>query len=164
MFFWKFWYSKILVHYFDYKLDVKNSCITKEKLEEKSKEYYKIIYDKNGERKIDDYEQIEKVLFNEISQNGKYKIYILSGNHKFEIKKPEDFRKNYFFIGLLIDKNFKNSKVGQQTFLLVESSETGEDVFKMKKYQIYPYKKMLNLSYTGAASVVVQFKCATKNK
>ena len=148
--------------YFDYKLDVSTPCITGEKLDEKSKEYYKFIYDENGNRKKDDYEQLEKKIFNEIDQNGKYKIYLLSGNEKFEVKEPEDFRKFYFFIGVLVDKYPKNSEVGKQDFLLIEDIKTKENVFTMKRYQIYPYRKMFNSSYTGAASVIVQFECALK--
>ena len=153
---------KALNNYFDYKLDVSNPCITREKLEEKSKEYYKFIYDENENRKKDDYEQLEKKIFNEIDQNGKYKIYLLSGNEKFEVKEPEDFRKYYFFIGVLVDKYPKNSEVGKQDFLLIEDIKTKENVFTMKRYQIYPYRKMFNSSYTGAASVIVQFECALK--
>ena len=114
-----------------------------------------------GNRKPNDYVNLTKAMYEEINQNGKYKIFILleSGKEKLHVNGAQELF-NSIFLGMLIDRYFKNATKGQWDFLLIEDAKTGEEVFRMKRYQIYPYKRMINTTYSGGASVVVQFKCA----
>ena len=152
-------------YYDGYRLDVDDLCITREKIEEKSKEYEKYIFDENGKRKLDDYANLTKAMYKEMGQNNKYKIFILPGpgEEKVHIRNPQELN-NHIFIGILMKRYLKNDVAGQWDFLLIEDVKTGEEVFRMKRYQIYPYKRMLNTTYSSGASVIVQFKCKIYGK
>ena len=144
---------KFVENYFNNYVDSDNPCVTREKIEKQSKEYRKIVGNYLGI-----YERLSDVFFEDITQNGKYRMYIVSGNSKKYINNEITLRGQGFPIDFM-EKKTKNTEEGQRLHLIVEDNKSGKEVFRMKRYQIYPYKKLTNLSYTGTASTIVQFRC-----
>ena len=84
-----------------------------------------------------------------------YKKTYISNYHELE---------KYYFPNDVLERHFKNEKSGQEEYIIVERVMDNKEIFKIKKYQIYPYKKMINLRYAGSASIAVQFKCEVENE
>lgn len=147
----------LIKYYFDYKTITKDSCVTVSKINNLSTEYRKIVYDEKNNLIIGGYDKLNKLFFDEITQKNKYKLYLMWGKKKVQI---EDYTElvNYSFPSGIIDKYSKKDKIGADDYLIVENKE-GNVVFKLKWYEIYPYKKMYNTMYSGTASIVIQFKC-----
>ena len=154
---------RIIDYYIGYRLNVDDSCVTREKIDKESKKYREYVFDENGNHKLNAHGNLTRAMYEEINKDGKYKIFILSGEDELYISDPQKLD-SYIFLGILIDKYSKNEAMGQQDFLLIEDAKTGKEVFRMKRYQIYPYKRMVNTTYSGGASVVVQFKCKIYGK
>ena len=149
-------------NYYDYKLDVSNPCVTKEKIDRKTSEYEKYVYDENENLIFGGYDKLREVFYNDITQNGKYKLYLIVDYKKTYISNYHELEK-YYFPNDVLERHFKNEKSGQEEYIIVERVMDNKEIFKIKKYQIYPYKKMINLRYAGSASIMVQFKCALEN-
>lgn len=98
---------KIFSYYDGYRLDVEDPCITREKIDEKSNEYEKYVFDEMGNRKPNDYVNLTKAMYEEIHQNGKYKIFILleSGKEKLYVNGAQELN-NSIFLEILIDRYF----------------------------------------------------------
>ena len=147
---------KVTENYFNSYIDSDNPCVTIQKIEGQAEEYKKLVYDENGNHLR--YDELRKAFFDDIVQNGKYRMYIVDVNRKMYVDNEKTLVMQGF-PGMLLDVYPKNSEVGQRLYMIVEENRNGKEVFRMKRYQMYPYKKLINMSYTGAASTVVQFRC-----
>ncbi len=147
---------KGIKHHFDYKLYIKDPCITKKKLDEKTKEYWG--YLSNERMKISNYRELTQAVYDELTQNNKYTIYRMPGKKKVEFNDSEEYIGD-FFLGSL-GKSEKNTVAGEEEILRIEDSKTHKEVFSLKSYQVYLYNQMPESTPDGSASVVVQFKCA----
>ena len=147
-----------IVEYYSYSnVYTGNFCVTKQKIEEQAEKYEKLRIDENGNLSRS-YDELRKAFFDDIVQNGKYRMYIADINRKVYVNNEETLE-GQGFPGNIMEVSTKNTENGQRLYMIVEDNESGKEVFRIKRYQIYPYKELLNMSYTGSASVVVQFRC-----
>ena len=149
-------------NYYDYKLDVKDNCVTKDKLDVKTLEYYELVYDSNGNSINGGYDKLRENFYGGITQNGRYSLYLIWNNEKIQINNYQELKK-YDFPDEIIDRYFKNEELGKKIYMIVEKTSDNSEIFQIKRYQIYPYKKMINTRYAASASIMVQFKCALEN-
>ena len=144
-------------------LNIKRECVTEKKINEKTLEYKKIVYDKDGNQKIDGNTKLREVFFDEVSQNNKYEIYIHDFNREIYLKSTNELLENDF-LGFVADKYFKNQYLGKQLYITIRETATQKPVIELKRYQIYPYKNIVPSTYSATASIVVQFKCELEKK
>ena len=148
----------LLIKYnYDYKIVTNDPCVTVSKLNNLSSEYEKIVYDKNGNLIVGGYDKLNEVFFDEITQKNEYELYLIWGEEKIQITSYTELMDCGFPSGI-IDKYSKNEGIGMNDYLIVEDKQKNV-IFKLKWYEIYPYKKMVNTMYSGTASIIVQFKC-----
>ena len=153
----------LVKNHYDYRIDKGNPCVARAKIEEKTSEYEKVVYDSEGNLIFGGYDRLSKLFYDEIVQNGKYKLYLFWNGEKKYINNYEELEK-YHFPDVIIDRYLKNNPLGQDLYMIVERSSDNTKVFQIKRYQIYPYKKMVNTRYSGIASIVVQYKCELEKK
>ena len=140
----------IVKRHLEYKINSNDQCITVEKLNnefEKYKDY----------KSIDDYEFLKKFYY-EITESGKYELYLNTGNNVELISNYENLLE-YDFLGIIADSTKKTEK---EELLFVKNPQTGEIIFELTKNNIFLYKKMERTLYSGVSSIVVQFKCKLK--
>ena len=147
----------IIKYNYDYKMIINDPCVTISKLNNLSSEYQKIVYDKNGNLIVGGYDKLNKMFYDEITQKNEYKLYLIWGEERIQITNYTELM-NYGFPSGIIDKYSKNEGIGMNDYLIVEDKKKNV-IFKLKWYEIYPYKKMVNTMYSGTVSIIVQFKC-----
>ena len=144
-------------------LNTKGECVTEKKINEKTLEYKKIVYDKDGSQKIGGNTKLREIFFDEVSQDNKYEIYIHDLNKEIHLKSTDDLLENDF-LGFVADKYLKKQYLGKQIYITIRETATQKPVIELKRYQIYPYKNIVPSTYSGTASIVVQFKCKIEKK
>lgn len=147
------------VNFFNFK----GKCVTEKKINEKISEYKNIVYDKEGNLKIDGNRKLREVFFAEITQNNNYQIYVHDLNKEIYIESPDELLRNDF-LGFVADKYLKKQYLGNQLYIIIRDTNTQKSVFELKRYEIYPYKNIVPSTYSATASIVVQFKCELEKK
>ena len=131
-----------IVEYYSYSnVYTGNFCVTKQKIEEQAEKYEKLRIDENGNLSRS-YDELRKAFFDDIVLNGKYRMYIADINRKVYVNNEETLE-GQGFPGNIMEVSTKNTENGQRLYMIVEDNESGKEVFRIKRYQIYPYKELL---------------------
>ena len=132
--------------------------VTKQYLKNKENEYHKLIYDENMKMKDTYHEVFLTKVYEDLTLNGKYDLYLFYNGKKNKILDYRDFIK-YDFLGNLIDIYSKDSKAGQTEFLFIQEKNRDKVIFSLKLYDIYLSRKTIHTFSSGAASIIVQVRC-----
>ena len=153
----------MLVFYFTNRNDIYiiGNCkpeVTKQYLKNKENEYHKLIYDESMKMKDTYNEVFLNKVYEDLTLNGKYDLYLFYNGKKNKILDYRDFIK-YDFLGNLIDIYSKDSKAGQTEFLFIQEKNRDKVIFSLKLYDIYLSRKTIHTFSSGAASIIVQVRC-----